>query len=52
MLFVKSTSDILQGVSKLDNLLKVSKMQNYKIHNDINTVDFDALSYGSSINSK
>ena len=26
MIFVKSTSDILQGVSKLDNLLKVSRI--------------------------
>ena len=30
ILFVKSGSDILAGVSKLDNLLKVSVFQRYK----------------------
>ncbi len=30
MLFLKSDKDILQGVRKLDNLLKVSYFQKYK----------------------
>jgi hypothetical protein len=31
ILFVKSNEDILQGVNKLDHLLKVSEFQKYKI---------------------
>ena len=34
ILFVKSSEDILQGVSKLDNLLKVSVFQKYKRQDD------------------
>ena len=32
LLFIKSDQDVLQGVSKLDNILKVSAVQRYKIN--------------------
>ena len=31
ILYIKSSNDILSGVSKLDNILKVSSMQKYKV---------------------
>jgi hypothetical protein len=38
MLYLKNERDILQGVSKLDNLLKVSYFQKYKKNKEFNIV--------------
>ena len=52
MLFVKSTNDTLQGVSKLDNLLKVSRIQAYRIRDDIDRNSFDLVDFNSSLYNK